>query len=268
MNVRRVLVPVGIAVLVLAAGAPSYAVDDKQLQSQKGNVSYQVPDGKPVTLSVNATIGIADKDYAITGGSSLAQVLLPDSSRVLVGSDTKVQLAFFNQAQIATAKFVVYEGRVRFAVRHPQGAQANYTFATPTGSVGVRGTQGDIEYDADGNLRVNVYELCDPNSPVLVTTRGGKIFKIAAGQSLLAHIVNGIVQAQLQQLTQQLIGQFSGDFGIPTSWDAAKGEVVGYAGSAVNNVTGGYGNEVVSSIGSMFKKKATPSPAPTKSTCN
>ena len=80
--------------------------------------------------------------------------------------------------------------------------------------------------------------------------------------------MNGIVQTELQQLTQQLIGQFSPDFGIPTSWDAAKGEVVGYAGSAVNNVTGGYGSEVVTGIGSLFKKKATPSPSPTQSTCS
>jgi len=268
MHLRRVLAIAGLAVLVVASSAPSAAGDDKQLQSQKGDVSYQVPNGKPVTLGVNATIGLADRDYAITGGQSLAQVLLPDSSRVLVGSDTKVQLAFFNQAQIATAKFVVYQGKVRFAVRHPQGAKANYTFATPTASVGVRGTQGDIEYASDGSIRVNVYELCDPQLPVQVTTKSGKIFTVNAGQSLFAHIVNGIVQAEVQQLTQQLIGQFAGDFGVPTSWDAAKGEVVGYAGSAVNNVTGGYGSEVVNGIGSLFKKKSTPSPAPTKSTCN
>ncbi|MBV8117377.1 MAG: FecR domain-containing protein [Candidatus Eremiobacteraeota bacterium] len=268
MNIRRVLMPAGIAVVALSLGARSFAGDDKQLQSQKGAVSYQAPSGKPVPLAVNATIGLADHDYAITGGASLAQVLLPDSSSVLVGSDTKVQLAFFNQAQIANAKFVVYDGRVRFAVRHPQGAKANYTFQTATGSVGVRGTQGDIEYESDGSLRVNVYELCDPNAPVLVTTKGGKIFKIVAGQSLFAHIVNGIVQTELQQLTQQLVGQFAGDFGIPTSWDAARGEVIGYAGGAVNNVTGGFGSEVISGIGSLFKKKATPSPAPTRSTCS
>ena len=76
------------------------------------------------------------------------------------------------------------------------------------------------------------------------------------------------MQAEIQQLTQQLIGQFAGDFGVPTSWDAAKGEVVGYAGNAVNNVTGGYGGEVVNGVAGLFKKKATPSPSPTQSTCN
>lgn len=266
MKLRRILAPCGFALLVAVSSTVSAAGDDKQLQSQKGDVSYQVPNGKPVPLGVNAVIGIADRDYAITGGESLAAVLLPDSTSVLVGSDTKVQLAFFNQASIASAKFVVYQGRVRFAVRHPQGAKANYTFSTPTASVGVRGTQGDIEYDADGSLRVNVYELCDPQLPVEVTTRGGKVFFVDAGQSLLARLVNGVVQTEIQRLTAQLVGQFSGDFGVPTSWDAAKGEVVGYAGGALNNATGGYGTAIVSAVGGLFKKKA-PSPAPTISTC-
>jgi hypothetical protein len=267
MNRPYVLAAIAGAAVAISVTAPALA-DDKQLQNQKGSVSSQAPDAKPVPLGVNATIAIADRYYAITGGASLAQVFLPDSSRVLVGSDTRVQLAFFNQAQIATAKFVVYGGRVRFAVRHPQGAKANYTFQTATGSVGVRGTQGDIEYDADGSLRVNVYELCDANAPVEVTTRGGKIFQVAAGQSLFAQIVNGIVRTQVEQLTQALIGQFSPDFGIPTSWDAAKGEVIGYTASAVNNVTGGYGSDVVSGVSNLFKKKATPSPSPTMSTCS
>lgn len=268
MRLRRALAFAILAMLAIASSAPSAAGDDKQLQSQKGDVEYQAPNGKPVSLSVNATIGIADRDFAITGGESLAQVLLPDSSRVLVGSDTKVQLAFFNQAQIATAKFVVYQGRVRFAVRHPQGAKANYTFSTATASVGVRGTQGDVEFETDGSIRVNVYELCDPQLPVEVTTKQGRVFRVGAGQSLFAQVVNGIVQAEVGQLTQQLIDQFSPDFGIPTSWDAAKGEVVGYAGGAVNNVTGGYGTTVINTIGGLFKKKATPSPAPALSTCS
>ncbi|HEU5481440.1 MAG TPA: FecR family protein [Candidatus Tumulicola sp.] len=268
MKRRCVLVAAVVAVVVLAASAPSLA-DDKQLQNQKGSVSYQIPNGKPVPLGVNATIGLADRDFAITGGSSLAQILLPDSSGVLVGSDTRVQLAFFNQTQIATANFVVYQGRVRFAVRHPHGAQANYTFKTATGSVGVRGTQGDIEYDSSGALRVNVYELCDPNAPVEVTTKGGKTYSVAAGQTLLAQLVNGVVRTEVQSLTQQLINQFSPDFGVPTSWDAAKGEVIGYGTSAVNSVTNGYGSEVASTITSVFgKKKTAPSPGPTPTTCS
>lgn len=267
MKRRCVLAGAAAVAMACAAVAPSLA-DDKQLQNQRGAVSYQAPHGKPVPLGVNATIGMADRDFAITGGQSLAQILLPDSSGVLVGSDTKIQLGFFNQAQIATANFVVYNGRVRFAVRHPHGAKANYTFKTATASVGVRGTQGDIEYDPDGSLRVNVYELCDPNAPVEVTTKGGQSYAVSAGQSLFAQVVNGVIQTQIGSLTQALIGRFSPDFGVPTSWDAAKGEVIGYGTGAVNSATGGYGGEVISQVTSIFGKKSTPAPAATPATCN
>lgn len=262
------------ALLAVAVSVPaaSFAGDDKSLQNVKGSVSYQAPNAAVVPVALKATIPLADEDYAITGGESLAALNLPDSSQVMVGSDSKVQLAFFNRADIATAKFVVYDGRVRFAVRHPQGAKADYTFQTPTGTVAVRGTQGDVAYGADGALRVNVYEVCDPNKPVVITAKDGTKYTLTAGQSLLAEVVNGIVRAQVQQLTQQLIDQFSPDFGVPTSWDAAKGEVVGYAQNqatgAVNSVTGGYGGQLVPNVGGLFGKKAKPSPSPGPSTCN
>lgn len=263
--------------LVLACALPSLAGDDKQLQNKKGTVSYQAPNKTPVPVGVNAIVGVNDQYTAITGADSLGAVILPDSSQVMVGSDSKVQLAFFNQTNIASAKFVLYDGKVRFAVQHPKGAQANYTFQTATGSVAVRGTQGDIAYDNKGNMRVNVYELCDKSMPVRVTFKNGQVFSVIAGQSLAAQLVNGIVRAQVQQLTQQLIDQFSPEFGVPTSWDAAQGKVVAYAQTQVNGVV----NQVPGSnlipggvnVGGLFgHKKATPSPSPapqqTPATCH
>jgi hypothetical protein len=272
MNTRRGLY--AFAVFCLACScAVARAADDKQLQNVRGVVHYQVG-STTKRLPPNATIVLADKDYTITGDASLAAVGLPDSSRVLVGSDSKVQLGFFNQVQGTNAKFVIFKGKVRFAVQHPAGAKADYTFQTPTASIAVRGTEGDIE-SANGQLRVNVYEVCDPKQPVTVRTNDGHSFTLMPGQSLLAQIVNGVVQAQVQQITQQMIDQFSGDFGVPTSWDAAKGEVVAYAQSqtsqALDNATGGYGSQVANALGGLFKKKSTPSPgasaAPKSDTC-
>lgn len=258
-----------------AAALPSLAGDDKQLQNVKGSVSYQAPNKTAVPVGVSAKVGVADEYYTITGASSLGEVYLPDSSQIMIGSDSKVQLASFNQTDIATAKFVVVDGKVRFAVRHPKGAQANYTFTTPTGSVAVRGTQGDISYDPNGTMRVNVYELCDKSMPVRVTFKNGQVFSVVAGQSLAAQLVNGIVRAQLQQLTQQLIDQFSPEFGVPTSWDAAKGQVIAYAQNQVNGVVNqvpgaGYIPGGATSIGGLFgghKSTPKPSPAATPATC-
>jgi FecR protein len=273
MNRRPALGAAACAVLALI-GSQAVSASDKQLQNVKGSVSYQVPPKAPVPIGLNAIVGISNESYAITGAESLGAVILPDSSQVMVGSESKVQLAFFNETAIANAKFVIYDGRIRFAVRHPKGAQANYTFATATASVAVRGTQGDIEQDSSGTLRVNVYEVCDPTAPVRVTTRNGAVYTVAAGQSFAAQIVNGIVHAEVQQLTQQLIDQFSPEFGVPTSWDAAKGEIIAYAGGqaagAINNVVPGVGDSIVSGFGGLFKKKSSPKPSavPSPATCS
>lgn len=259
-----------LALLVVVCALQARAGDDKQLQNMKGAVSFQTRNAAAKPLAQNATVVLANNDYAITGPSSLAAVGLPDSSRVLVGSESKIQLGFFNQAETTTANFIVYNGKVRFIVQHPQGAKANYTFKTPTASIGVRGTEGDIE--SDGNsLRVNVYEVCDKSEPVTVTTKDGKSFTLLAGQSLLAQLVNGIIKTQIDQLTQQMIDQFSPDFGVPTSWDALQAQAVGMAksqaSSALDNATGGYG----SAVAGMFGHKSstpTPSPSPKSDTCS
>ncbi len=251
-----------ILCFLAAAVLTARAGEDKQLQNMRGSVSYQTRQAAPKPVGLNSSVVLTNDDFAITGPSSLAGVSLPDSSRILVGSASKIQLGFFDQAATTTANFIVYNGKVRFIVQHPRGAKANYTFKTPTASVAVRGTEGDIE--SDGNsLRVNVYEVCDPAEPVVVTVKN-QTYQLLAGQSLIAQLVNGIVKAQVQQLTQQMIDQFSPDFGVPTSWadlqTKAVGMAQGQASSAVDNATNGYGSQI---IGSMFgHKKATPSPSP------
>ena len=236
---------------------------DKELQSVKGDVSYQ-HGTTPKPLALNASIVLADKDYAMTGKESRGALTLPDSSVVTVGSDTKIQLAFFNRADITSAKFIVYNGITRFAIRHPAGAKANYIFSTPSASIAVRGTQGDISV-GDDSLQVNVYEVCDPSLPVILTTKSGQKFTINAGQAFVGRIINGIIQGQIEGLTSQLLGQFNSDLGgIPTSPQMAKT----MAENTVDNATGISG--VGSAIGGLFgHKKATPTPAPTPaSTCS
>jgi ferric-dicitrate binding protein FerR (iron transport regulator) len=272
MTILRSLTLDAAAVTLAAVlcALPASAANDKSLQNMKGVVSWQHAQGTSTPLALNATTVLNDSDYTITGAASLAAIGLPDSSRVLVGSDSKVQLASFNQVAGTNAKFVVV-GRVRFIVRHPQGAKADFTFQTVTGTVAVRGTEGDIEQNGT-NLTVNVYEVCDPSQPVTVTTSNGQSFQLVAGQSLAAQLVDGIVRAKVEQLTQGLIDQFSPDFGVPASWDAAKGEIVSaaqsQASSAINNASGGYGSAVTSAVGSMFsRKKSTPSPSPASTSC-
>jgi FecR protein len=265
MNVRIAGIAVAALAGTIVVGAFALASAPKQLQNMKGNVFYQQGAAAQQPIALNATVDLPDQDYTITGNESLAQLTMPDSSQVLMGSNTKVQLSSFSQTDVANAKFVIYAGKTRFVVRHPQGAHANYTFQTATGTVGVRGTQGDIEYDANGALRVNVYELCDKNYPVQVTA-GGRTLTVIAGQSLSARLVNGILQSSVQQITQQLINQFSPDFGVPTSWDAAKGQIVSYAanqaaGAVGGGIAGSAVNQAVGGLSGLFGSKKTAAPA-------
>lgn len=259
---RTLLLSCIAATVVLLSTGPALA-DDKQLQNQKGQVSYQKPSGKAVTLAKDAAIVLGDKDYAITGADSLAAVGLPDSSKVLVGSESKVQLAFFNQAEGNNAKFIVFNGRVRFTVQHPAGAKANYTFTTPTATIGIRGTEGDIE-SSTSSTRVNVYEVCDPSLPVVVTTKDGKHYDVSQGQSLVTEVVSGVVKARVETLTQQMIDQFSPDFGVPTSWDAAQGRVVGMASGKLDAATGGFGSQI---LGGFLSHRAKATPTPPSTSC-
>lgn len=211
---RLLLAIVALAWMSCAAAASLSAETGKILANRRGDVSYQLGRGPANAVAAYASVSIDDGAVAITGGGSEAAVILPDSSQVLLGANTRVQLAYFNQAQIATARFVLFDGKTRFEVRHPRGALANYTFSTKTGQIAIRGTEGDIE-SSGGTMRVNVYNLSDPSLPVQVTTIDGRSFTLGAGQSLFAHYVNGVLQVDVNDVTQQALSAFASDFGSP-----------------------------------------------------
>ncbi len=218
----RILALVLLATIPLVASAQG----GKLLENRHGSVSYQRAGARAVPLAERANVNLSDGDEAITGARSLGAVTLPDSTQILIGASTRVRLAFFNQAEETSAKFIVKDGRIRFAVHHPHGAKANYLFSTPTSQIAVRGTQGDIEVDESGTLHLNVYELGNPNLPVVVTTTGGKRYRVAAGQGLVAQVVNGVVQVQVGKLTQALVDRFTGDFGLPANWNQLKNTII------------------------------------------
>ncbi len=237
----------GPALLAILCVAPLlvHADGNKQLQNVRGTVSYEHGKTAKHALAQSATIVLADSDFAVTGDASIGAVVLPESSRVTMGSDTRVQLAFFNQIQSTNAKFIIYQGTTRFKIEHPNGRPANYTFQTPTAQIAVRGTEGDIGVDGR-DLTVNVYGLTDPHLPVVVTTEDGKKYALKAGQHLLASWVNGQIQTTVDTLTEQAMSQFA-ELGAPVSnWRGA-------AQSLADNVTGGLvPSGIVANLGSLF----------------
>src|SRR5262249_16461754 len=153
----------------LLASVSSAAAGDKQLSNVHGEVTYvSYGDGSSHPLAPSASVALQDDDVAKTGARSMGTILLPDSSRIILPSETPGKLDVFDGVD-ASAHFVVAQGKLRFRVEHPQGARANYTFTTPTGNIAVRGTEGDISVDALDGVRVNVYKLGDSTEPVKVT---------------------------------------------------------------------------------------------------
>jgi hypothetical protein len=229
----RAVAATTLALALAAVPLTVRADDDKVLTNVKGGVSYERA-GTPHTIVPKVKQLLADDDVAVTQTASLAQVTLPDSSLVTLGATTRVQMAFFNQTDIANAKFVVYQGKTRFQVQHPNGGKANYTFVTPTTQIAVRGTEGDIEVDQD-NLTVNVYNSSLPDGVSVTYTKGDKIgttVKVPAGQSLVANLVNGVIQAQVSKLTQAAIERFS-ELGVPTSVTQVQNTVINKARGAL-----------------------------------
>ena len=208
--------------------------DDKLLTNVKGSVSYD-HSGTPHIVVPKVRASLVDDDTAITQTDSLAQVTLPDSSIVTLGSTTRVQMAFFNQTDIANAKFIVYQGKTRFQVQHPTGGKANYTFITPTTQIAVRGTEGDIAVD-DNNLTLNVYNSTISDGVQVTYTAGNKIgtsVNVLPGQSLVANLVNGIMQTQVSKITQAALGEFA-ELGVPTSVQQAQDSLIQRAKSAIH----------------------------------
>jgi hypothetical protein len=246
--------------------------DEKQLQNLKGTVTYG-PQQTPTTqLAHNAVQPLNDADYVATGADSQAAITLPDSSRILIGQNSNVQLQSFNQSDIAHAKFLVV-GKVRFSIQHPAGAKADYTFQTQTGQIAVRGTDGDLNFTpANNGLQVNVYSLSNPAFPVQVTLANGQVFTLAAGQSLVVTAAAGALVGSVSGLTNTLFQPFT-EFGLPANAGplgiagagTGAGAAAGAASTGVASTAAAaavVGTGVAATAVASSQKNATPSPTP------
>jgi len=220
----------------------SSAADEKTLSNVRGAVWLDRGPGTPSQpVAAGANVSIADDDYAVTGGvvndaPSQGAIALANSSVILIGQNTRVQMKRFDQQpNLATASFIILNGKLRFAVKHPTGAKANYIFQTSTGQIAVRGTEGDIWAPQPGGLQVNVYSLTDPSLPVEVRLNDGKVYTLGAGQTLTVGIAGAIVaaaaasqSAAISSTSQASMDNFS-EFGAPGQSVAATAAVAGAA---------------------------------------
>jgi hypothetical protein len=205
--------------LLAAFTWPADAGGERTLQNLHGSVSYVTGDGVPAhVLAPSASTVLADDDVARTGAASMAAIVMSDSSQILMASNSVLKLDTFSQTDIAHAHFVIFDGKMRFRVSHPAGARADFTFTTPTGQIGVRGTEGDIAVDPFDGVRMNVYHLSDPALPVHVTMIDGSTYDIGGGQKIWMRWTSGKLVARVTPLSKGELNRFS-ELGQPAVID-------------------------------------------------
>ena len=262
------LITVLLALLPLSA---SPADVGKTLQNVKGSVTWGATNPPTTTLGPKSSTTISENDWAATGANSLATIGLPDSSQIVMDANSSVQMTSFNQTDIATARFEVV-GKVRFDVKHPNGAKADYQFTTSTGQIAVRGTVGYI-FSQPGSMQVVVVQA---SQPVTVTLASGQVFTLAAGQSLVVTTVAGAVTASVGTASQSMLSSFTqlsdanlSSLGVsvtPTTAGAA-GAGAGAAGAGAG-ATGGIaagaaGAAAAAAAVASSNNAGSPAPSPT-----
>jgi len=113
-------------------------------------------DGTTRTLTVGSDIFIGDD--VITGPKGQVQILFADNTKLVVGPNSALKMQDYLLRNDGSAgKFVVdmLSGTFRFATGN--SAKNRYELDTPTGTIGVRGTEFDVFVDRDGVTRILHY---------------------------------------------------------------------------------------------------------------
>lgn len=186
-----------------AAGSP------KQLQHVRGDIGYQTAATGTDYKAVFGKFDLPDDDFAATHAASAAVLAMPDSSLVSLGENTTVQVGAFNTTAAGPGSTItVNGGSLRFDIRRPQGATANYRFVTNTSAVGVRGTVGLLSF-VNGVTTVGCL-ACAADS--VTVTAGGQTVTLVTGQFIAVSASGAISTGVLSTV----LGTFT-TAGVPVS---------------------------------------------------
>jgi hypothetical protein len=169
--------------IVLTMCAPLGAANDgeKQLARVAGAVQFQTG-AEGAFHAVFGRIDLPDDAIAVTLAQSRAQLVLPDSSSIDIGAQTRVRIGAFNASDTGNPNVVVLElGTLHFTIRHPAGGRANYRFQTATSQIAVRGTDG---YIVTGPTGTDFY-CVDCKAGDVTVTVGAHSYALATGEQAI-----------------------------------------------------------------------------------
>jgi hypothetical protein len=127
--------------------APGYAAGGKALGVD--------PDASATTDEVTRTLTVGSDlaigDIVVTGDKGLVQILFEDKTELVVGPRSRLVIEdYLLRADGSAGKFAInaLSGTFRFATG--VAAKDRYQIKTPTGTIGVRGTEFDFNVDENG----------------------------------------------------------------------------------------------------------------------
>ena len=147
----------------MAMTVPSYAAGGTALGVD--------PDASATTNEVTRTLTVGSDlaigDIVVTGETGLVQILFDDKTELVVGPRSRLIIEdYLLRADGSAGKFAInaLSGTFRFATG--VAAKDRYLIKTPTGTIGVRGTEFDFNVDEEGTevlLFKGGLQLCNLN---------------------------------------------------------------------------------------------------------
>ena len=250
-----------IIAAAIVAGVPAGAAQETQLRAVRGIVGYQLAVDAPFDRVIGSFL-LQDNQFAITRAASNALLVLTDSSEVALGESTSIQVGAITQAASDAPKAItLLTGAMRFAIRHPAGAQSNYRFLTPTSQVAVRGTIGLLSTGPNGDV-ISCLD-CAPGDVSL--TAGGNTVSLVSGQTAIvsaagAVTISATASALASSFTSAGLNTVA-NASSPFAGGVTSGAAASSGGSAVIAGVGAAG--IVSAVAvQVAASAATSTPAP------
>jgi hypothetical protein len=127
---------------VLAATVGAFSEINGDVRIQRGDALYAAAQG----------VAVDENDIIETGDGASTQIEMKDGSVLRLGANSHLLVADYeldDAGNVLSAGLEVLSGWLRFAVAKLHGSAAHYAIATPTMTVGIRGTEGVIEAESE-----------------------------------------------------------------------------------------------------------------------
>jgi FecR protein len=182
----------------------------------RGTASATAPDGSRRDLEPGGIV--YNGDILQTGEGSLLRLAMTDRSMYTVGENSRIEIKDFKYQEAAPAQDSSHLSLVRGTFRFLTGligkrSPDKVAYETPVATIGIRGTEGEVEYDDVHH----VFHLCVLRDAVLLHLLKKLVWTVPAGQGVTLRLdpKTGVISAEVDcHCTPLLPGVVPGAEGI------------------------------------------------------